>query len=364
MARTIYLHIGLPKTGTTFLQTTMWENRRALRKTGFLYPGRQRMDHYRASQEVRGATRERMGAHGGAWTRLVEELKSWDGDGIITHEFFSMASASQAKAAVAALSPAKVEVLVTVRSYALQFPAVWQEALKMDSTQSFDEFMASAFDRTLKGAWGWRSQDVVKVLDRWGAAVVPEQITVVTVPPPGAPRGELWARWVQATGIDDSGFDLDLAYANESLGAPQAALLHRVKPYLSGDLTRLGAQHRWVRGYFGHEVLVPQRGPRFSPRPRDSERLVELSCQAADRIADRGLRVIGDLDDLRHQPGPTDGPNPDDITPEETVEVAARAIEQMIRDVAALTEERDRWRAEAKRARGRSLWSRFGSRRA
>ena len=28
----LYLHIGLPKTGTTFLQTTMWENRRALRR--------------------------------------------------------------------------------------------------------------------------------------------------------------------------------------------------------------------------------------------------------------------------------------------------------------------------------------------
>ncbi|MFN8193579.1 MAG: hypothetical protein U0R80_04755 [Nocardioidaceae bacterium] len=348
MARRVYLHIGLPKTGTTFLQTTMWHNRAALSEQGFLYPGRDRMEHYRASQEVREARAARLGRHVGVWDRLCRKLGNWPGDGLVSHEFFSMATPEQAEAAVAALAPAEVRVVVTVRSYVLQFPAVWQEALKMNSTLSFDQFMDAALAGSLKGAWSWDSQDVPAVLDRWTRAVSPEQLTVVTVPPPGAPRDLLWKRWVEAVGIDDSDFDFDVAYANESIGAAQAALLHRVKPLLSGPLTAGNVRHRWVRQYFGHEVLVPQRGARFAPRPEHAARLQERAAEAVDRIRTGGFPVIGDLADLTASSSAATDAYPDDVSDAEIVEVAARAIEQMIRDVKALTEERDAALREAK----------------
>lgn len=348
MAKTVYLHIGLPKTGTTFLQTTMWENRRGLRKQGFLYPGNSRMDHYHASQEVRGASPARMGRDAGVWQRLVGKLAAWDGDGLISHEFFSMATPEQAKQAVAALAPAEVRLVVTVRSYVLQFPAVWQEALKMNSDLGFDEFMDRALAGKLRGGWSWQSQDIPRVLGNWSQAVPVDRITVVTVPPPGAPRGLLWERWKDAIGIDDSSFDLDVSYANESLGAAQAALLMRVKPHLSGPLEAGPARHRWVRKYFGHEVLVPQRGERFGPRPHHVAELASRSADAKSWLSEKGYRVIGDLDDLLSTASP-DGKHPGDVTDPEIVEVAARAIEQMIRDVRDLTTERDRLRAELRR---------------
>lgn len=348
MARTVHLHIGLPKTGTTFLQTTMWENRRALRKQRFLYPGTSRMDHYHASQEVRGASPARMGRNSGVWERLVGQLARWDGDGLISHEFFSMATPEQAKAAVAALAPAEVRLVVTVRSYVLQFPAVWQEALKMNSELGFDEFMDRALAGKLRGGWSWQSQDIPKVLGAWSQAVPADRITVVTVPPPGAPRGLLWERWKESIGIDDSAFDLDVSYANESLGAAQAALLTRVKPYLSGPLEVGTVRHRWVRKYFGHEVLVPQRGERFGPRPHHVAELADRSATAREWITEQGFRVVGDLDDLLSTATPG-GTHPDDVPDREVVEVAARAIEQMIRDVRELTMERDRLREELRR---------------
>lgn len=344
MARRVHVHIGLPKTGTTFLQTTMWENRAALARQDFLYPGNHRMEHYRASQEVRGVPPASMGRHAGTWQRLVTDLGAWAGDGLVSHEFFSMATPEQARAAIAALAPAEVHVVVTVRSYVLQFPAVWQEALKMNSALTFDAFMEEAFADRLKGAWGWASQDIPAVLGRWAEAVPADRITVVTVPPPGAPRGLLWQRWSEAIGIDDTEFDLDVSYANESIGAAQAALLLRVKPLLSGPLTSGNVRHRWVRQYFGHEVLVPQRGDRFAPRPEHAARLSELSAAAAEAVRAGGFAVVGDLDDLVVPPVTPGGPYPDDVSDAEIVEVAARAIEQMIRDVKELTEERDRLR--------------------
>ena len=37
--RGLYLHIGLPKTGTTYLQTILWQNRAALSAQAVLVPG-------------------------------------------------------------------------------------------------------------------------------------------------------------------------------------------------------------------------------------------------------------------------------------------------------------------------------------
>ena len=36
----VFLHVGLPKTGTTELQKVLWENRRRLAENGVVYPGR------------------------------------------------------------------------------------------------------------------------------------------------------------------------------------------------------------------------------------------------------------------------------------------------------------------------------------
>ena len=80
-----------------------------------------------------GRIRDGAGDGADAWDRILAELAAWAGTGLVSHEFFSMATAEQARAAVAALAPAEVHVVVTVRDYVRQFPAVWQEALKMNS---------------------------------------------------------------------------------------------------------------------------------------------------------------------------------------------------------------------------------------
>jgi len=39
VAERVFLHVGAPKSGTTFLQTVMWENREGLAERGVLIPG-------------------------------------------------------------------------------------------------------------------------------------------------------------------------------------------------------------------------------------------------------------------------------------------------------------------------------------
>lgn len=351
MASRVFLHIGLPKSGTTFLQTTMWANRPQLRRQGVLYPGRERLDHFQAFQQVRGASQGDTDARAGAWDRLVAQLRGWDGVGLVSHEFFCMSTVEQARRVVEDLRPAEVDVVLTARAYWLQFPAIWQEALKMNYDGGFDQFMAEAFAGERRGAWGWSSQDLPAILATWSQVVPAERIHVITVPPPGSPRDLLWNRWVATLGLDDGGFDLGVSYPNESLGAAQAALLRQVKPYLSGPLTDGPTRHRWVRRYFGHEVLVPQKGQRFYPSDDYRDELRRRSTEAVEAIGAGGFDVVGDLDDLLTE-GPTaDGAHPDRVSDAEIVQVAAQAIEQMIRDMRAMTIERNTWRDRAQ-ARG------------
>ena len=53
----VYLHIGEPKTGTTFVQQVMWGNRAWLAAQGVVLPGYSHRDHSRASRDLRGAPR-------------------------------------------------------------------------------------------------------------------------------------------------------------------------------------------------------------------------------------------------------------------------------------------------------------------
>jgi hypothetical protein len=50
---TVFLHIGIAKTGTTYLQGLMWHNRGLLERNGLRYPGDLPGDHFRASVDLR-----------------------------------------------------------------------------------------------------------------------------------------------------------------------------------------------------------------------------------------------------------------------------------------------------------------------
>src|SRR3954454_435518 len=99
MARRVYFHIGLPKTGTTYLQTLMWNNHDELARQGILLPGESSRQHLWASGAVReDPTLERRSpAAPLAWDRLTEEMTGWAGTAVVSHEFSAAASAEQVR---------------------------------------------------------------------------------------------------------------------------------------------------------------------------------------------------------------------------------------------------------------------------
>ena len=78
MAR-CFLHIGVPKTGTTFLQGVLWQHRDLSRRHGLVLPLAGAGDHYRASLDLtaradRARSPERVA---GSWRRLVDAAERY-----------------------------------------------------------------------------------------------------------------------------------------------------------------------------------------------------------------------------------------------------------------------------------------------
>jgi len=238
----VYLHIGEPKTGTTFIQQAMWRNRVELAAQGVVLPGHHPQDHYRASQDLRGLEKlptDPAGSWTGEWEVLASEAQQAGKTAVISHELFSAADAAQAGRAVQSLQPAEVHIVLTVRDIATLLPAEWQETVKHRNTRSWEDWLGDVIDRESVDAdrrqwWFWRVHDTLAILRLWAEHVPPERIHVITAAPRGSPSGLLWERFASVLGIDPDSADLSRARPNASLGMAETEFLRRLNQALPG----------------------------------------------------------------------------------------------------------------------------------
>jgi hypothetical protein len=364
VATEVFVHLGLPKTATTYLQTILWGSRDRLRAEGLLLPGAERRDHLWSSREVREdpGLRRAPDRATTAWQRLRVEIAAWPDRALISHEFFAAASAEQAARMVAALAPARVHLVVTAREPLGLFTASWQESLKNRSTTPLDRYSREVSDDPLR-VWNWRTLDLRLVLERWAPTVPADRVHVLPLDT-GAPREEIWHRFGGLLGLDTTAYDLSGSFPNESMGVVEAEALRRVNQHLAGADS--GLAHRferafdrgvYLRSFLADERLVPRRGERFWPRQDRIEECRERGATAVAYVRERGFDVIGDLDRLlvpeRLEPRRT----PDTVTAEEVAEVSTWLVARMLGDVRDLRQQPSA-AGEAEVSRRRGWWRR------
>jgi hypothetical protein len=308
-AKRVYLHIGAPKTGTTYLQDVLFRNRAALADQGLLVPGGRPSAHYEAALDLRalafGGYRDPRAD--GAWAELVEQVMEWDGRAaVISHELLSGADDDAMARAVSSLAgsaagDAEVHVVYTARDLGRQVPAMWQESVKNGQELPFGTYLRRLSSRKRRGRAArifWRQQHVVEVLQRWSAHVPPDRVHVVLVPPPGRPTDVLWRRFASVIGVDTEGLDLEVERTNVSLGLAEAELLRRVNVTLDDDLA-------WpdygptVKFWFAEQVLADlTHGPRAAVPPSMHGWIERQAAQITSELAASGWDVVGDLSDL------------------------------------------------------------------
>ena len=290
MAQRVFLHVGLPKTGTSYLQTILWSNREQLRSAGLLVPGRERRDHLWASLVVRDDPKvgRRNSRAPESWSVLLAETASWTGDVVISHEFFSAASADQAARAVDSLAPAEVHVVVTAREPLGLFTSSWQESLKNKGTTRIEDYGRTVSDDPLE-VWDWRALDLGLVLERWAAGVPPERVHVVPLPPSGAPQDELWRSFCSVLGIEPGVVGDAGRFPNASMGVVEAETLRRLNERLVGFDAAFD-RGVWIRSFLADDRLVPRDGERFWPGPDQVEDCRRRGDAAVAAIREARLR--------------------------------------------------------------------------
>ncbi len=353
MTRRVLLHVGTPKTGTSYLQDVLFRNRDQLAEHGYLYPADRFDAHFLAALDLMRLPWGGLEAEAlGRWDRLAQEVRSHDGTSVISHEILARATPTQIGRAMESLAPrgqepTEVHVLVSVRDLVRQIPAEWQENIKHRSSLSYQAFLHQIRDpeRSSRiGGWFWTVQEVPDILDRWGAHVPPEQVHVITVPPPGGPPTLLWDRFSAAFGLDDLGLVRDASRSNPSLGVPETALVRRINREALREVPP--ARYRpLVRELLAHQSLSQRTdSPRLAVPPALHAWVRELQETWVAELACRGYDVVGDLDDLVAPPSAAPYVDPDHPDPAQVADASMTAITALLRENVRLSEETEHLR--------------------
>ncbi|HSV38277.1 MAG TPA: DUF6752 domain-containing protein [Nocardioidaceae bacterium] len=358
MTKTLYLHVGAPKSGTTYLQRVLEANRSVLADAGVLVVGDNHLDRIHAAMVVREDPRlAKLGPQANnAWQRLVKQVRDWSGaKAILSYELFAGADADQVEKALKDLGGIDVHVVVTARDFARAVPSAWQERLKFALTTGLEEWKPRPESAGPRAEWGWRTMDPAGVARRWGRRLPAAHVHIVTVPRAGADKDELWRRFAAACDLDVPGLSTDVERVNESMGVVAAELLRRVNEKVEDPISNNREHALWLRDTLAHQVLVTLGNEPIGLTDAQYDDAATRSEESINQVRSAGYDVQGDLEDLRATR--PEARTPSEVTEGELLDAATQTIVKLI----VLMRERTGGATEAPEQGAKGLGS-FGKR--
>jgi hypothetical protein len=351
MARRVFLHIGAPKTGSTYVQHVLWHNRGALKRAGILLPG-SAAAHDQAMTDLRAVSWRDPNATW-TWDQLAARAARWNGDVIISNEALGGATEAQAARAVASLRPAEVHVVVATRDLWRTFPSMWQQSVRARTTWRFETFIRAVEEGRFETFWEMHTGN--RMLRRWGDLVPAEHRHLITVPPAGAPTGTLWQRFAGVFGIPDGVCELADPAPNTSLGAAEIEVLRRVNQALGDRYPHRTPYQQVVQKHLVNAVLRKSGNEiRFGVGMDRVDWVLDLADQQIKELRDYPCHVAGDLEELRPA-GMKQVPTPDELPEGEVLRTAIETIIGMLGHADELSRRVENSRAERlHRLRGRA----------
>jgi hypothetical protein len=312
MARTLVLHVGLMKSGTTFLQGRLDANREQLAAQGIHFAGPTWARHARGIADFLELPQRQPGS----WESLRDEIRTHEGISVVSMEYLGPARPKRIQRLVSEFPDTRIEVVVTARDLGRSVPAMWQETLKNRRTWAWAEYVEGIRKGGAAGRAFWNQQDLATILGRWTDRLGSDHVTVITVPPSGAPSELLWDRFREVADIAETDWQ-EAPRANESLGVASALLMRRLNLELAG-LSRQRYKKR-VKSLAKHTLV--QRRREEEPIGFAVPQWLRTRADETNRtITQLGVRVVGDLAEL--EPVDVKGVDPSTITPEQELEAA------------------------------------------
>jgi hypothetical protein len=312
------------KSGTTYVQQRMVRAPEGLAAHGFLFPGRGWGEQVSAVSDVLGTRRRAREDVDGAWERMAEEIRAHDGTAVISMEFLGPANAASIQRIVDAFPGTRIEMVLTVRDLNRTIVAMWQENIKNGRDHGWRSYLRSV--RTSGDAAGrmfWRQQGAFRIVQCWREVLGADNVTVVTVPRPGAASEELWLRFCRAIALPPEACP-PTAPANESLGAASVQVMRRVNEALAEYDVPWPAYSKELKFGLAKSILTRHRAEEEPLGLKAPRWLRKRAAQMRARLEDSGVRVVGDLADL--EPVSTRGVDGDTVSVEAQLDAAIFAL--------------------------------------
>ena len=339
--RRLFVHIGLQKTGTTFLQAMMLDNAEELARQGLdLVPPTKReafelmllvRQRYQAERD---SPRTRL-----AFERFSDLLRRAPGPrALLSQESLAAARPGQIRRFLDACADREVHVVLTVRDLARQVPSAWQQDLKAGRTVGYQRFLrrVRVMEQRRSGGHPWIHLDPPAVLGRWAAVLPADHIHIVTVPPPGSPPSLLLDRFCRVLEVDAESLSRDSVARNTSLGRVQAEVLRRVNAELPDEVLRRQVYGAVGKRFLASEVLGSQKADRIRLPAELRGWCEEVTARQVAELRAGGYVLEGSYDDLACR----DSAFAETVTPPRQREVAASAVTALARVLVLRAEDR------------------------
>jgi hypothetical protein len=301
--KTVFLHVGCRKSGTTALQLGLRRSAADLAAAGLAQPlpGRARTLNglveplRRAGDGDQTAARE-------AVARLARRIRDSEHPRhLITLEALAELPAAATTLVVQGLSEFDTHLVVTSRPWALTIPSEWQQRVKSRFTAEFSAY-ARAVQEPGSGALDAegelfrRRQDVADVVRRWRAGNPELPAHVILVPSDPRTSPGLHELFCAVVGIDADALRAPGRVRNPSLTREDAEVLRRLNLALGDRLQNLRGNYRYsVRKWIAVRTMMRQsRGSRIRlPQELEGWAFAESARQLAE-LEDMGCEVLGD----------------------------------------------------------------------
>jgi hypothetical protein len=342
VTRALYLHIGAPKSGTTFIQDRLERNYRSLTRHGVHLPAQLPLVEpvlfqFRASLDLMGQDwGGRPGHSDGAWEALVRKVRRAKGPTVVSHEVLSTARPEHVARLKRDLDGIELHIVYTARDLARQVPAAWQESVKQGRGWTYAGFVR----RVQRGkAWFSRAFDLPEVLTTWGVGLPTDHIHVVTVPRRGLATEQpdlLWHRFCEAVPVDPAWAPRPSERRNPSLGAAETQMLRRLNRRLGPQTRREQTFDHLIRRGLAESELVGLESPVVRLPPDAYDWAEERAQHWLEWIEQSGVHVVGDLAELRPLRPPADFVwiDPDRVSTKKQLDAAIVALAAMTREAA------------------------------